>query len=542
MIRILIPLVGLTTLAPDSLPTPRPLRTTERAVASGANVALGGTVVDAVTGRAIPGAVVSAYDPTSKVSVSVRARGDGRFVIPSRGWRYSSITASAPGYIAEPAKTVGAGVVVRLSPSRAALSTLPSARFLNTIPDDSVKRQFIIDCTGCHVFDERMTHPQGQPRSRASWAEKTREMLKRFGPESPFPIIGPRRDPEKTADWLVASLSGMESRAARGSSVSAPTGDAARAMVTEYDFPEPSDLPHDLALESTGEVVVTGMFTHSMWTLSPASGRFKQVVIPRDGANPRALQVDADGTWWVLLGNPKQVARRDARTQQWSFHDIGVYAHSLARDASGVWFNGHFSAPPTIGHVDEKGVVSRIELPYDPTKTYGTSPIPYELRRGDDGTIWMSELRGNRMLSYVPSSGQIRTFDLPMPHSGPRRFDIAPDGTLWIPTYGYGALARMDPRSGRIMHYQLPSYDAAPYIARVNRRTGEIWVATGAADAVFRFDPVKVRWAEFPLPTRGALVRSMEIEPRTGAVWLAYGASPGIPNKIARLEVSPAGP
>ena len=124
---------------------------------------------------------------------------------------------------------------------------------------------------------------------------------------------------------------------------------------------------------------------------------------------------------------------------------------------------------------------------------------------------------------------------MPLSHSGPRRLDVGPDGIVWIPEFAGGALTRLDPATGRFERFALPVKDAAPYIARVDARTGHVWVGTGAADAVFRFDPSSREFTAYPLPTRGALVRHLVIA-SNGDVWLAYGASPGGRARVARLR------
>lgn len=35
---------------------------------------------------------------------------------------------------------------------------------LQRLPDGLIKRQFILDCTGCHQFDAQVTQPNGTPR------------------------------------------------------------------------------------------------------------------------------------------------------------------------------------------------------------------------------------------------------------------------------------------------------------------------------------------------------------------------------------------
>jgi streptogramin lyase len=128
-------------------------------------------------------------------------------------------------------------------------------------------------------------------------------------------------------------------------------------------------------------------------------------------------------------------------------------------------------------------------------------------------------------------------FEMPVPHSGPRRLDVSRDGTVWIPLYAAGELAELDPASGRITRHVIPDRDALPYVARVDDARGAVWLGTGASDAVYRFDRATRRFEAIALPSRGALVRHLDIDARTGDLWVAYGASPGtIPAKVARVR------
>jgi virginiamycin B lyase len=524
---------------------PRPTQGGERGGTHGGGV-LTGTVRDA-TGRPLAGAFVSAYDtagPGTTITVTVVSDAAGRFRFPGPPRPGPArVVARRPGY--EPASRGAApgGTSVLdfvLAPAADTFAQAPSASLLALLPDGADKRRFALDCTGCHQFDQRVLRPNGAPRSHDAWVARVRQMLSFAGPASSFPIIAPGRDPDSTASWLTRYLG---QRSARGAPPvvlpEAPAGDAARAVFTEYDLPDPRDLPHDLMLTPDGRVVITGMMSGDMYVLDPESGHFEREAIPIPRANPRALHVDPDGTWWVLLGAPHKIARRDGRTGAWSFHDVGMYGHSVARDgAGGVWFNGHFTHDPAlVGRLDERtGAVRTYEIPAAAESPTGGGPIPYELRTGDDGSVWGSELHGNRVFRLTPATGAFRLYAMPSAHSGPRRLDVAGDGVVWIPAYAAGTLARLDPATGRVVEYPLPTRDALPYVARVDRRSGMVWVGTGAGDLLARFDPRRERWTEYPLPSRGALVRHLDVDPRTGTVWAAYSPAPGAPPKILRLE------
>ena len=413
-----------------------------------------------------------------------------------------------------------------------------SSSWLAMLPDGDAKRRFILDCTGCHQFDERIAYTEGRPRTREEWTAAIARMLGYAGPNTSFPVISAATNPDSTAVWLAANLHGEPGRPETGRA-------EARAGITEYLFPAAQDLPHDMAITDEGEIVVTGMFTHAMYVLDPSradparSSAWRSIPIPISQANPRAVEIGRRGEWWVVLGGPNRLARYDGMS--WETFEVGVYAHSVALDSNGgAWVNGHFTrAPEVVVEIDRDGNRTDHELPLHPSMAAQPGgPIPYELRAAPDGSIWMSELQGNRMIRLDPGTGAAKAFELPTPLSGPRRHDVAPDGIVWIPAYAGGTLVRFDPRAEEFEEIPLPVKDALPYVVRVDAKRDRVWVGTGAADELFAYRPSTRRWERYPLTSEGALVRHLAVDPQTGDVWLAYGESPGkVPARIARVQV-----
>lgn len=419
----------------------------------------------------------------------------------------------------------------------AAVSAPVSADFLAMLPDGEAKRQFIIDCTNCHVFDSSTVTADGQVRDREAWVEAVERMLGYAGADTDFPVMTPGRTAAATADWLVSHVQRVPTRA------SAPRAMPDAAAVDEFLLPMAEELPHDLAVLPDGRILVTGTASHQMWLLDPDDGTWSTESIPVQEANPRAVDLtpgtDGATDWWVLLGNPHQLAHRDGGTGEWRTFDVGFYGHSVAPDQLGrVWFNSHFTTDPGVtGYVDPRtGDIRTFEIPASADFAHGRTPIPYGLRIAPDGTAWGTELRGNRIVRVDPGTGDVTAWDMPLAVSGPRRPDFDERGRFWIPEYAGGALTRFDPDTETFERYPLPVADAAPYVVRVDRERDRVWVGTATADAAFAFDPTTEEFTLYPLPSRGALVRHMDIDERTGDVWLAYGAAPGIPARIARVR------
>jgi hypothetical protein len=209
------------------------------------------------------------------------------------------------------------------APVPAADSVRRSSDWLSLLPEGEEKRRFILDCTGCHQIDDQIVRPNGRPRTQAELKEMVDKMLGFAGSTTGFPVIGHGRESVSTAAWMARNFFANPTIRPRGTL-------PPNARVTEYDMPEPGDLPHDVAVGRDGRIVVTGMFSHRMWVLDPTRGAFDGVDIPIEKANPRALEIDAAGDWWVVFGARHMIGRYSPTSRTWRTWPGGFYPHSLA--------------------------------------------------------------------------------------------------------------------------------------------------------------------------------------------------------------------
>ncbi|MEN8145623.1 MAG: carboxypeptidase regulatory-like domain-containing protein [Gemmatimonadota bacterium] len=495
---------------------------------------LAGAVSDQ-TGAPIPGAFVTAESGDS-VQWSVLTDSLGLYRLPLAPGDYR-VQAHAVGFADSAAQATVLGVErsfdFELGSSESLLEQLPSSSYLNALPDGEVKRRFILECAGCHQFNRALGKPGKLLRSPGDWSRTAERM---------FTFDRRNRDISRDGDafnmgmWLSSYLGEPGDPLPR---LEAPSYRAdPDVLVTEYTVPVAHELPHDLFVSSSGRVIITGMMTRQMYSLDPATGDFESIHIAGDLTSPRAAFEDEAGQWWVALGTPEKVVRYDPSSGEAESFGIGMYPHSIGITPDGrVWFNGHFTkSPELIGAVDpESGEVTTYTVPGKPMSG-GGSTIPYGLRVAPDGTVWLTQLFGGRLIQFVPDTEEFNVYDLPQKHSGPRRLDVDSQGIVWVPEFSAGKLARFDPTTESFQEYDLPIRDAAPYVVRADPVTGTIWVASASADAVFRFFPEREEWAVHPLPTRNALIRHMALD-ETGAAWLAYGNWPPLQPKVARIEV-----
>ena len=510
---------------------------TETAAPPDGPVSITGQITANDTNAPVPHAFVQARNNKGMV-ITVLSNQDGayqftdlppgRYSVSARGFGYTrSLTE-----IVETEPSAPLRVPFALSPDADIAAQVSGAEWLSLLPDGDETRQFILDCQGCHQLGWPHQVYNGWPTAN-EWETSIKKMHGYYGPRSEFPIIGPMDIP-RTAAWLAEYLTD-EATPPHPRPI---TADAQAMRLTEYDFPGTG--PHDLVLDANGQVILTGMFSDDMYSLDPVSGEFTRYDLPPN-ANPRAVEIDAQGAWWIVLGNPHQVARFDPQTEELTTYSIGMYAHSIAIDAAGnVWANGHFKANPgqVVRIEPQDGAIQAFDIPDNNTSNLTGRPISYDLRVDANDVVWGSDLNWNRIYKLEPQTGEVIHYELPDSTSGPRRFDFDADGNLWIPEFSGGRLAMFNPDNETFTEWTPPTKNAEPYVVKVDKQRNRVWIGYAAANRVARFDPATETFIEYPLPTPFALIRHLAVDEATGDVWFSYHHVPTAQDRVARLEIS----
>ena len=549
--------------------------------------------VKSTAGEAMGGITVSAKAEGQTITTTVFTDDAGNFYFPPLPSGAYRVWAQALGFETakaeiDSAATRRADFALRpIADFERQVRQLPGEMLLAALPEDTehdhqLKIIFRNNCTGCHTpsyvlqfrFDE------------AGW-NTVIELMKRVnvagvyqGPDSKANAILDFHQKELTA--YLARARGPEESSLKIKPRPRPSGEAARAVFTEYDVP----LNPDLNLGTPYQVN-----DGSDWTLATTS---KWGILPHDAG------MDFDGNLWFTCNNPNRVVtvgRVDAKTGEVRFLKVdaangrAANAHGMARDSNGIfWFDVNpgrrslgrldprseridvFTPPPALSplggavtvDVDGKGKVwaSAADgvLRFDPdTSTFtefksavyksphGTG-MTYGAAGDRDGNGWWAQMAfdtigkadvaaGKPLEVKLPSvieetkrvTAEARVvydkfdelgFNSPLPWSqGPRRMGTDKNAdVLWVGNSWGGSLARIDTRTLETTLVPLPEPMSHQPYHIAVDRNHNVWGNMWTADQIYRYDPAAKTWIYFDLPRRGTEIRHISLSERDGRV------------------------
>jgi virginiamycin B lyase len=284
---------------------------------------------------------------------------------------------------------------------------------------------------------------------------------------------------------VAAALAGCTKAQAPRSAAAADVREYAIAYPPRADPPRnncdpgPDDVvhpgsTHEVAFdpERSGDLWITGQNYDRLVAVTPATGTMRFVDMEA-GSGPHGIEYDGVGRLWVGLECKDRVIMvgADGKTvRDWPL-PAGTRPHGLGIGADGktIWYTGKRSG--RIGRVDpDTGTVTEYPLA-DPSST------PIYVRAGPDGSMWATELTGNR-IARVGSDGRLSEYDIPFRNSRPIAIVPGPDGAMWFSEEAGSRVGRID-REGRIVEYIVPRPDGRPNMLLAGLAfdgAGDLWV------------------------------------------------------------------
>lgn len=204
-----------------------------------------------------------------------------------------------------------------------------------------------------------------------------------------------------------------------GRAVTRITGDG---RVTAYPLSTSIARLGRLAVAPDGAVWFADRAANSVTRLR--DGRFTQHPLPTPDSSPFGVAVDRQGTVWAALGATSSLVR-----------------------------------------ITAQGSVEEIRAPA-PQATLN------DVAAASDGSVWMVELRVNRIARY--RDGRFTEYGVPGPSAGLTSLAVAPNGDVWFTELVRHRVGRL--RDGRITEFSVPRDGARPFSLTVDRG-GNVWYA-----------------------------------------------------------------
>ena len=356
-----------------------------------ADAPLSGAITSA-TGERMGGVTVSAKAEGATITTSVYTDASGNYYFPPLPEGNYRVWAQAVQFeTARNNVTVGQSrqqnfVLKPITDREAWIRQLPGDEFLAALPGETpedfrMKTQVRKNCTGCHSASYALQHRFDEE----GWS-KILDLMKQVNVNGTYPRPDKRLTPN--IDFHQQDLAKYLARA-RGPGESSmrfnlqprPSGEAARIVVKEYDFP------------SEDNHLQTNDGTDWMLGTPSESGHMAGV---HDAA------ADLDGNIWIVYSRPSRVtsyARIDAKTGAVKHFTIpdrrGIVAgsHGIVRDENGIlWFNIRSHVERRHGglaKLDPK--TEKLDIYVPPTTMSGTSgTIDADMK----GNIWVTSADG----------------------------------------------------------------------------------------------------------------------------------------------------
>ena len=563
-------------------------------------------IVKSQSGQPMSGVAVSVREQGKTFSTTVFTDEQGAYYFPPMESGKYLLWTNAVGYKTGHGEVALEGSVrhqdVTLEPLPDFFKQLTQDRLFAGMPEDTpehrkMKDVLVNDCTSCHPVNyilQNKFDKQGWSAAIYLMARLTLPDMYFGGvDQAPFPQFEYFRDELST---FLAEMRGPGPSPMHVTPGPRPSGEGARAVITEYDVPDPdrTDQP-----ESRGDDWSLGTPT----SLNGARGI-------HDG------QEDFLGNIWFIQSEPSlarsygKVNLATGEVTNYALpgrNGIAAYGHVMARDKDGnIWFNlyptkpgapgdlarldpasgkAELFTPPDGMHIagsvdiDGKGGVWTASptgaIHFDPqSKTFRDfksltlvspegGPATYGVAGDQDGNGWWSEIdldivgkgdveTGKSSEVKLPprpsraendwSADDRKLFELSGTQAprfttpgrqAPRR--MAADGdNLWVCDYNGDNLARIDIHTLKYTLIPIPIKDAGCYGVAVDQHHN-VYMTVINADSVLEYHPDTGQFAIFRMPSLGAGMRDVSVLDRDGvtSVIMTYSRT----GRVARMVV-----
>jgi streptogramin lyase len=324
------------------------------------------------------------------------------------------------------------------------------------------------------------------------------------------------------------NMSGGRSLPAKLITQPRPKGKATRVIITQYDMPRKSTVPHDSTVDAQGNVWYTDQSDYFVGRFEPKTGTFKEWPLPKAKTHTFGggsdVTVDRNGRVWFTVtsdkvpGNYGALGYFDPKTEKYQFvFDEPRYSQFNALAPDGSLIQGDLKIDPNTMKIIDRfdGWVDAPNAP--PGMHFG-----YEPAMDSKGNWYITDFGGSYMIQVEAKTKKVNWIKPPAGFSEPRRGKIDDQDRFWFAEYTADKIAMLDGKSLKISEWDTGIKWSGPYTVSKPDAKNRVYAPAGAADRVFQLDTKTGEVVGYLMPTQDFDVKQVTIDPISkNAVWMS---------------------
>ena len=379
-------------------------------------------------------------------------------------------------------------------------------------------------CARCHTIRRLI---EGAPRSPDGWVAIVERM-------NSIDSIGRPKQPGDTGDYVglrvgkeeVERITQILAKSIKPElkekyimeAIVRPTGEAARAVFTEWDLPHKLDYVTTATSDSHGMIWYVASVSNAIGRLDPSTGEFQQWTYPVPNAGFHDVMVDKEGNVWATAQIAGRIVKFDTKTYKYT--DWVIPSNFSARTTHTGDFDpkGDYWVTlmgESIARLDPRtGRITEYPSPTTPARSYG---LVVDMK----GTVWYTDNAGSK-IGKIDATGKTTLYPTPTPNADPRRIRVDSKGKVWFTEARASKLGMLDPATWKITEYDLGVPGGFAYALRVDK-SDRIWFSLVNGGAWGRFDPETKKVVFYPFADPESYPRDGSFIYTTTPLSIVYG-------------------
>jgi len=522
---------------------------------SQSSMALSGKVTSQEEG-AMEGVVVSAKKKGSTITLSVVSDKQGTFGFPANRLEpgHYVLAIRAVGYDLDGPGTTDVAahkttsLDLKLRKTRDLASQLTNAEWLMSIPGtEAQKTSFLLgNCINCHTLERpiRSTHTADEfvkVITRMKGYSQTSQPIKpQRSPDSEIARSVRPEDYRSLANYLATvNRSSASNWEYSFKTLPRPTGRATRVIITEYDLPRPTIMPHDVIVDELGAAWYSDFGEQYLGKLDPKTGKVTEWPVPRPKPNFPEGMLDieeaSDGSMWLGMMSQAGLAKFDPKTEKFKIYGAPEVMNDDGTPKAGVRMREvtlKYGVDGKVWSTEDNGEIARFDVNtgkyerFEPLKNTSFKPYGiYGIAADSQNNLYFAEIGHGHIGRIDAKTKEVSFYAIPTPNSRPRRIEMDSQDRLWVAEYGSNRVGLFDTKTEKFTEWEMPTQWTWPYYVTPDKN-GELWTGGMNTDRVVRLDPKTGEIVEYLMP-KDTNIRRVFVDNSTTPVTFWTGSNHG---------------